>query len=153
MEYLSEYKAQPTKRRKTESVLQILISGEEKRKSEEVRKNREYMKKVIECLYFMIKERWAVSENLEDLVRFVSDLGVEELASHLDCPDSVNYLSSNTVTDMINAISQSNELELISSLKDAKYFTLLADESTDEGNRTQFANGFMRVKCQNTIWA
>ena len=54
---------------------------------------------------------------------------------------------------MINAISQSLELELISSLKDAKYFTLLADESTDEGNRTQFANGLMRVKCQNTIWA
>ena len=65
MEYFSEYKAQPTKRHKTESVLQILISGEEKRKSEEVRKNREYMKKVIVCLYFMIKKRWAVSENLK----------------------------------------------------------------------------------------
>ena len=40
---------------------------------------------------------------------------------------------------MILAVSQFIELELLDSLKGAKYYALMADESADESNRTQFA--------------
>lgn len=48
-------------------------------------------------------------------------------------------MSSTSVTDIIEAISRPIEEELLSSLRNAKYFALLADESTDEANREQFS--------------
>lgn len=87
----------------------------------------------------MIRKRWALRINFEELVRFIADLGVEELSSYLDKSPSVTYLSSTSVTDIIEAISRPIEEELLSSLRNAKYFALLADESTDEANREQFS--------------
>lgn len=52
---------------------------------------------------------------------------------------SVTYLSSTSVSDIIDAMRKPIEEELLSSLRDAKYFVLLADESTDEAYREQFS--------------
>lgn len=87
----------------------------------------------------MIRKRWTLSIYFEKLVRFIADLGVEELSSYLDKSPSVTYLSSTSVTDIIDAISRPIEEELLSSLKNAKYFAFLAEESTDEANREQFS--------------
>ena len=127
----------PSKKRKT--VHAMLLTSEAKQKDVTVKKNREYMKKVINCLYFMIQKRWAVTENLEDLVRFVADLGVADIAEHLADNNSINYLSSTAVTEMISAVSDYIETDILDSLKSAKFYALLADESTDKSNRTQFA--------------
>lgn len=94
---------------------------------------------MVRCAYFMIRKRWALRINFEELVRFIADLDVEELFSYLDKSPSVTYLSSTSVTDIIEAISRPIEEELLSSLRNAKYFALLADESTDKANREQFS--------------
>lgn len=99
---------------------------------------RKYFEKLVRCAYFMIRKRWALSINFEELVRFIEDLGVEELSSYLDKSPSVTYWSSTSVTDIIEAISRPTEEELLSSLRNAKYFALLADESTDEA-KEQFS--------------
>lgn len=78
---------------------------------------RKYFKKLVRCAYFMIRKRWALSINFEELVRFIADLGVEELSYYLDKSPSVTYLSSTSVTDIIEAISRPIEEELLSSEK------------------------------------
>lgn len=87
----------------------------------------------------MIRKKWALSINFEEFVRFIADLGVEKLAGYLNKNPSVTYLSSTSVSDIIDSISKPIEEELLSSLRDAKCFALLADESTDEANREQFS--------------
>ena len=111
----------------------------------EVTRNREVIKKQHRCLYFLIRQKWAVSENFEIFVKFVADLGVEDLARHLqscqnldDNENKVTYMSSKIVSQMIENLGEVLERRCLASLGDKK-FALLADESTDKANRSQLA--------------
>ena len=56
-----------------------------------------------------------------------------------NAPEDATYLSSTTVTEIIDIIAKNIENNLRRSLRNASYFTLLADESTDEQNREQLS--------------
>lgn len=60
----------------------------------QVERNREVIKKLHRCLYFLIRQKWAASENFEPFVRFVAELGVEDLERHIEADKRVTYLSS-----------------------------------------------------------
>ena len=115
-------------------------------KQTEIDRNREVIKKLHRCLYFLVRQKWAVTENFEAFVRFVADLGVEDLAWHLESPPSddtsqsekVTYLSSKSVGQMIENFGDVLERHCLASLGNNK-FALLADESTDKANRSQLA--------------
>ena len=115
-------------------------------KQSEIDCNREVVKKIHRCLYFLVRQKWAVTENFESFVRFVADLGVEDLAWHLESPPSddtpqsekVTYLSLKSVGQMIENFGDVLERHCLASLGNNK-FALLADESTDKANRSQLA--------------
>ena len=116
----------------------------------DIERNREVIKKLHRCLYFLIRQKWAASENFEQFVKFVADLGVEDLARHLESipkssqansdntRDKVTYLSSKSVSQMLENLGEVVERHCLASLGNKK-FALLADESTDKANRSQLA--------------
>lgn len=82
---------------------------------------------------------WAATENFKSLVRFVASLGVQDLQRHFDTADlCATYLSSKSVTNLLNCMSRVINENLLESLR-GKKSSLLADESTDQSNRTQFS--------------
>jgi hypothetical protein len=102
--------------------------------------NRDVIKKLLRCANFMIKKRWALTDNFQDFVKFVANLGVDDLLTHvMTAPPNATYLSSTSVTELVEIISETIEVKLLESLRNAHQFTLLADESTDEAGREQFA--------------
>lgn len=126
------------KSRKKPIYQQILDSVKDKDKSERAR-NRDILKKLFLIAHFIARKYWA-QRNFEDLVRFIASLGVEDLIYHLEnAPDDATYLSSTSVTEFIDIIAKNIENKLLTSLRNASYYTLLADESTDEQNREQLS--------------
>ncbi|XP_033759481.1 uncharacterized protein LOC117341727 [Pecten maximus] len=101
--------------------------------------NRSVIGKLFECLYFITRRKWAQAQ-YENFVRFVARLGVEQLQTHLEIsPTYATYISSTTATKMINILGEYLERKVLSSIQDAPCYALLADESTDESNKTQMA--------------
>lgn len=89
----------------------------------------------------MIRKRWALTENFQDFMKFVASLGVDDLLSHvMTASPTATYLSSTIVTDLTEMMSDTIELKLLGSLRNAHRFTLLADESTDKTGREQFGH-------------
>lgn len=82
----------------------------------------------------MIQKRWVQCITFEDFVRFIADLGLRVAPN-----PHITYLSPTLVSDIIDSISKPIEQELQESLQNANYFSLLADESTDQANRNQFS--------------
>lgn len=104
---------------------------------QEYKRNRTVVKKIFQCVDFLVRQKWAVTENTEKLARFVTSMGDSVLKAHCDNTLSkTSYLSSQSVTQMVQCISDFHERELLSQMKD-KEFSLLADESTDIANRSQ----------------
>lgn len=102
--------------------------------------NRKLISKFLKILYFMIKKQWAVSENFESVQRcFLGEnLDDEEIRKHLQtCGKNATYLSHISVESLIESISMFLEQELLTELTCADFFTLIADESTDEAQREQ----------------
>ena len=118
------------------NVLQLI----QKKSLDQKEQNREVIKKLFRCLYFLVRQKWAITETFEPFVRFVAELGVGDLMRHLNSDDvnRVSYLSSKSVTQMLANLSQVIEDQLLKSLR-GKKFSLLADESTDTANRSQLS--------------
>ncbi|CAG2224053.1 unnamed protein product [Mytilus edulis] len=119
----------------------VNVLDEIKKHSESTKEaNRSVLKKLFRCLYFMIRQKWAVTENFESFVRFIAELGVEDLQRHISNSEftKVTYMSSKIVTQMTTLLSDLIESSLLNSLRTEK-FALLADESTDNANRMQLS--------------
>lgn len=66
-------------------------------------------------------------------VKFVSCLGVDDVLCHIEtASQTATYLSSTTVTKLIDILSQRIERHLLLSLRNSEAFTLLTDESRNE---------------------
>lgn len=104
-----------------------------------VEKNRAVLKKLFKICHFIVRKKWAQA-NFEEVVRFVASLGVEDLQDHLEnCPSFATYVSSTTVSELINILGEHIERKLLRSLRSCQFYTLLADESTDEANYEQLS--------------
>ncbi|XP_052260782.1 E3 SUMO-protein ligase KIAA1586-like isoform X2 [Dreissena polymorpha] len=117
------------------SVVKLLATAAVKQQTDAISRNRSYVKKLFKTVFFMAKKKWA-QMNMADLVRFMGDVcdpEIKDIAS-----ESVNYLSSTSVTELINTLSEFMERKVLEELR-KETFTLLADESTDSCNRTQFS--------------
>lgn len=68
-------------------------------------------------------------------MRCVASIGDSDLKHHCDnSSNKASYLSSHSVTQMLQCISDFHERELLSQMRE---FSLLAGESTDIANRSQ----------------
>ncbi|XP_053392551.1 uncharacterized protein LOC123566599 [Mercenaria mercenaria] len=104
--------------------------------------NRSALKKIFKCLDFVIKQKWAVTENAEKFIKFVANIGVVDLQAFLSS-SSVTYLSSSSITEMVMCLSDYLEREVLTDLS-GKEFSLLADESSDISNRSQMS---VMIRC------
>jgi len=117
----------------------MIVENKEAKKTIDINRNRNVIKKLFVINYFIVRKRWA-QVNFGDFVKFVADLGVADLAEHLEVsPPFATYLSGTTVTELINITGDYIEKSLLSSLRSASYYSLLADESTDERGREQLS--------------
>lgn len=99
-----------------------------------------YIETLIKTAYFMIRKRWALSDNLSEMIDFLgNDLRMSQITHHLEVNPSIKYTSHTSVQEIIASISLTLEKETLDALREATWFSLLADESSDEGNREQFA--------------
>lgn len=72
---------------------------------QEDKRNRAVVKKD-----FLVRRKWAVSENTDNLVRFVASMGDSDLKPH--CDNSSNK-ACHSVTQMVQCISDFHERELL----------------------------------------
>lgn len=113
-----------------------LESAQKKLKNDKER-NRIVMKKLFQIAYYVVRKYWA-QDVFQDLVEFIASLGVADLQQHIEtAPPDATYLSTTTVTEILAIIANNLESKQLSKLRSAPFFSLLADESTDEQNREQ----------------
>jgi hypothetical protein len=122
------------------SVLDLIKKQSENMTEDKKKKTLAYIETLIKTAVFLIRKRWAISDNLNDVIQFLgTELGVTQISDYLSLNSSVKYTSHTSVQEIILAVSRTLEEETLDALKKAKWYSLLADESSDEGNREQFA--------------
>jgi hypothetical protein len=102
-------------------------------------RNRSVIKKLFRVSYFIARKYWAET-SFKDMVQFMATLGVTDLEEHVkDAPPDATYLSDKSASEFITIIGENIEQKQLISLREARHFTFLADESTDEQNREQLS--------------
>ena len=82
----------------------------------------------------------AKSGNLRALLQFRAVSGDADLRNHLaTCNKNATYIGPQTQNDLISCIGEQIQSVLIQRVKDAKFFTVIADETTDVSRREQLS--------------
>ena len=88
----------------------------------------------------MAKQKWAVKNNFEDMINFLSNIGVEDIKLHIEnAPHNAIYTSTKSVEQFLKAIGDYLNEKLVTDVLAAGEFSVLADESKDEGDRSLMA--------------
>ena len=80
----------------------------------------------------------AVKQNFEKFVKFIA-FQLEEKSHLLNAPKNANYCTTNSVEECLKVIGDFLNEKLIDDLLATGDVTVLADESTDDDNRSQMA--------------
>ena len=91
----------------------------------------------------MVQQHWGQVNNYEDFVRFVGeeleDLVLNEYLKLAGRHENATYLSKFTVSKFLEVNGEWIEQETVKKIREAEYFTLLLDESTDNANRSELS--------------
>ena len=91
----------------------------------------------------MVQQHWGHVNNYEDFVRFVGeeleDLLLNEYLKLAGHHKNATYLSMFTVSKFLEVIGEWIEQETVKKIREAEYFTLLLDESTDNASRSELS--------------
>ena len=110
------------------SVLQQMYQLEE---SERL-KNRLAIKSLLWCTHFLAYNRIAHTTNFGDLVDLVVTCGGRDLKKFVDkAGKNAHFTSKDAVVDFVEVLGTWVDESLLARLQNARYFSLLADESTD----------------------
>ena len=122
------------------NVVRQLTKGMENKTEKDRRKNRTLIQKFLKTVHFMAKQKWAVKNNFEDMINFLSDIGVEDIKLHIEnAPQNAIYTSTTKAEQFLKAIGDYLNEQLATVVLAAGEFSVFADESTDEGDRSQMA--------------
>ena len=122
------------------NVIKQLTKGMENKTEKDRKRNRKTIKKFIKTIYFLAKRKWAVKYNYDELLNFLSDIGDEDITLHLqNAPSNATYISTSSAEQFLKVIGDYLNEKLITDILAACEFSVLADESTDEGDRSQMA--------------
>ena len=103
-------------------------------------RNRRVLKKCFSTVCFMVRKKWAVKQNFEDLMIHISDIGDTDLQIHFQVmAKNASYMSKFTVDEIVKLISDKIEANFLRDLLTANDFSILSDESSDEAGRAQLA--------------
>ena len=99
--------------------------------------------KLLKITVFIVKKHWAHTNNYEDFVRFIGDdLNEKVLGEYLSLSDNhrtATYLSTNIVCKFLKVISEWILEKTLQEVRSSDHYSVLMDESTDEGNRSQLS--------------
>ena len=83
-------------------------------------------------MYFLCKQKIAHFSNFDEVVQLMVENGDDEVRKHLDtAPRNANYSSHVAISKYLDAISLWVQQGILRSLKEATFYSTLADESTD----------------------
>ena len=88
------------------------------------------MAKTFACLYFLCKNRIAHTTNFGPLLDLIGFLGVN-LKSKISVGKNATYLSDKSIQEMLFAMSDLIEDQILDDLKKSNFFALMFDETTD----------------------
>ena len=115
-------------------VVEQIISASEEDKLH----NRDFIKKLIRSLYFLVKQHIPHTTTFEGLITLQIENDDIKLRNHRDnSPRNATYESYATVLDLLSSISKVLERALLSS--SSVYFSLMADESTDVSSKEELS--------------
>ncbi|XP_062569444.1 uncharacterized protein LOC134231500 [Saccostrea cucullata] len=122
------------------SILQLLQQQNDALKEQDKKRNLEYLETLFKTTIFMLSKRWAITDNLKDMIKFLGDeLKYKPVADYFDYHPTITYTSPSSVQDIVSSLSFSIESEILEAIRKAEWYSLLADESADDANREQFA--------------
>ena len=84
----------------------------------------------LRCMYFLMKREIAHTTNFEELQSLCILLGNKTLPT-LQKAKNLNYLSKQTMGEMVAAIGFALEAEILDKVRSSKYFSIIIDEATD----------------------
>ena len=112
-------------------------------KKTQVLKNRHVLSKIIETLLLCGKQNIAIRGHIPQLSNFMAILnskaqGDDILTDHLTNSSSrAKYTSPDIQNEIINIIGNQIRTSIVESCNNSKFFTLIADETTDTSTREQ----------------
>ncbi|WAR25627.1 hypothetical protein MAR_011331, partial [Mya arenaria] len=124
-----------TQSKQNVNVFKLIVDKAENVKQENISRNRRIIQKLFKTCVFVAKKNWA-QMNISDLLTFMGETCDPEINAIVK-NESVTYLSSTSISEILTILSDYIERKVFVELRGEK-FTLLADESTDRSNRTQF---------------
>ena len=90
-----------------------------------------------------------MKNNSEETIKYLANLGVDDIFQHINnAPKNSTYISTFSAEQFLKVVGDFLSDQIITDLIAAGDFTILADESTDEADRSQmsifvrFANAF-----------
>ena len=85
--------------------------------------------KLLRIMYFLCKQKIAHLTNFDEVVQLMVENGDDEVRKHLDiAPRNANYGSHVTISGYLDAISLWVQQGILRSLKEAAFYSILADE-------------------------
>ena len=97
-------------------------------------------------MYLLCKQKIAHFPNLDEVVQLMVENGDDEVLKHLDTvPRNANYGSHVATSEYLDAISLWVQQGILRSLKEAAFYSILADESTDIATIEEFSICFRWV--------
>ena len=85
-----------------------------------------------------MRQRWAL-DSIDKFLEFLEGLGTPDVVEFIKLHPKLRYTSYSSVTEVLMSINSCLEEELLDALRKADMYSLLADESSDDSHREQFA--------------
>jgi len=126
---------------KRSNVVQQIKDSAAKITEQNVARNRDYIKNLAKTLYFIVRKKWAHSDNVEELIRFLAnDLKVSCFKDFLDSASfDATYLSTGSVDQLLSCISNKIEAGVLDEIQSQNCLGIMADETCDEDNLQQIS--------------
>lgn len=128
-----------------------------KRNEKEIKNNREVLKTIIKTIELCGRQGLALrgghdfgelslntpiknDGNFRSLLRYRIESGDNLLLNHIqNCNKNASYISANVQNDIVSVISEYMQHYICDKIRKEKYFTILADETTDISHVEQFS--------------
>ena len=114
------------------SVILQLKQGKERWDEQTKQQNCILIKKLFRIMYFLCKQKIAHFSNFDEVVQLMVENGDDEVRKHLDtAPRNANYCSYAAIREYLEATSLWVQQGILRPLKEAAFYSILADELTD----------------------
>ena len=115
-----------------------MLKGGENKTAKEKQNNQKLVKKIIKTVYLIARKKWAVKNNYTDALQFLVDIGDQQISLHLQqAPFNKTYASTMSAENFLKVIGNFLNDKVIRDILEAGEFTVLSNESTDEGESSR----------------